>query len=247
VADKFVTVATFNLPYEAELAKNLLQNEGIESFLTGGLTADVLFGNAGLADQVRLEVHEADAQRAAGLLAVHAAALDDDWEERAEQGSDVWVCSLCGAPVSVCHGCQTPREGIRADRPSSPLDFRRPPAVPPPDSVQKRDEVVGAEGPAPAPAVSGTGPEGRAGGEEDLFPEVPVGDDMARRAFLAAIFGFAGVVILLPVAWYFLARVILFQGELSRAALRRFYLALGLSCGGAVLWLGIFTWLRRYY
>lgn len=241
MGDKFVTVATYNLPYEAELAKNLLQNEGIESFLTGGLTADVLFGNAGLADQVRLQVREDDAQRAAGLLAVHAATIDADWEERAEHDPDVWVCSLCGAPVSnqltTCTGCQTPRASIRADRPRLP--------APPVDAVQRRDEIAArppraSAPPAPAPAAS-------AAGEEEPFPEVPVGEDMARRAFIASLFGIAGVVILLPVAWYFLARTILSPGELSRVASRRFYLAILLSCGGAVLWLGIFRWLRHYY
>lgn len=239
MADKFVTVATYNLPYEAELAKNLLENEGIQSFLTGGLTADTLFGNAGLADQVRLQVREDDARRAAGLLAVHAASVDADWEDRAEHDPDVWVCSLCGAPVSnqltTCHGCQTPRASIRADRPPLP--------APPPDAVRRRDEI--AERPAPSPTTATPGAP--AAGDEEPFPEVPVGDDMARRAFIAALFGIAGVVILLPVAWYFLARVIFFQGELGRRALRQFYLALVLSCGGAVLWLGIFTWVRYYY
>jgi hypothetical protein len=248
VAGKFVTVATYNLPYEAELAKNLLENEGIESFLTGGLTADTLFGNAGLADQVRLQVREDDAQRAAGLLAAHAASIDADWEERAEHDPDVWVCSLCGAPVSnqltTCHGCQTPRASIRADRPPLP--------APPPDAVRRRDEI--AARPAPPPATPAA--DAPAVGDEEPFPEVPVGDDMARRALIAAIFGIVGagtsfflvgLIILLPLSWYFLARVMFYQGELSRGALRRYYLALALSGGGTVLWLGLYALLRRYY
>jgi hypothetical protein len=248
VADKYVIVAKFTFPYEGELAKNLLQNEGIESFLSGELSADAL---SAISDQVLLQVHEQDAQRAASILAAHQASLDDDWEERAEQGPDVWVCSLCGAPVSnslsVCVGCQTPREGIRADRPSSPTHFQRAPAAPPPhDPVQKRDEIATAAA-ARGPTAPGASPAEAGPGEEEPIPEAPVGDDMARRAFIAAIFGFAGVVILLPVAWYFLARVMLFPGELSRGARWRFYLALVLSCGGAVLWLGIFNLLRHYY
>jgi hypothetical protein len=250
VADKFVTVATFNLPYEGELARNLLQNEGIESFLTGNLTADVLSSNLGLGDQVRLQVHDRDARRAASILAAHQASLDDDWEDKAEHDPDVWVCSLCGSPISnslsACYACQTPREGIRTDRPPALTDIQHAPAAPPPpDPVQKRDEVMAAEGLSLAPAAPGTSPTEPASDEEEAFPEVSDGDDMARRAFLAAILGCAGVVFLLPVSWYFLARVMFFQGELSRGALHRFYLALVLSCGGAMLWLGAFTWLRH--
>jgi hypothetical protein len=253
VADQFVTVATYSLPYEAELAKNLLETEGIESFLTGGLTADTLFGNAGLADQVRLQVREDDAQRAAGLLAVHAASVDADWEERAEHDPDVWVCSLCGAPVSnqltTCHGCQTPRASIRADRPLAP-------AAPPPDAVQKRDEIAPAVGRAPVPAGRGAGPPASPAEDEEPFPEVSVGDDMARRALIAAVFGvvgagasffLVGLVILLPLSWYFLARVMFYKGELSPGALRRYYLALAVSGGSTVLWLGLFALLRHYY
>ncbi len=130
MSDQFVTVMTFNRSFEAQLAKNLLENEGIESMLAGELTADVLpFGQAGGSDQIALQVREDDAQRAAGLLAaVDAAKLDDDWEDQAESG--VWLCSICGEPVSnrlsICYSCQTPREGIRAGAPRSHRHPARP-------------------------------------------------------------------------------------------------------------------------
>ena len=50
MSDKFITVATFHQSYEAQLAKNLLANEGIESILAGEFTSDVLFGNPALGD-----------------------------------------------------------------------------------------------------------------------------------------------------------------------------------------------------
>lgn len=122
MTDKFVTVMTFNQSFEAQLAKNLLENEGIESLMSGEHTSDVLFGNPALGDQIVLQVREEDAQRAAGILAeVAAAKLDEDWEEEAESGADVWICSICGEPISnrlsMCYSCQTPREGIRASVP----------------------------------------------------------------------------------------------------------------------------------
>jgi hypothetical protein len=257
VADKYVIVAKFTFPYEGELAKNLLQNEGVESFLSGEMSADAL---SGIAEQVLLQVHEHDAQRAAAILAAQQASLGENWEEEAEKGSDVWVCSLCGAPVSnllsVCVGCQTPREGIRADPPASLTHVRRAPAAPPPpDPVLKRDEIATAAAPAREPAAKARAAEpGPA--EEESIPETSVGDDMARRALIAAIFGvvgagasvlLVGLVILLPLSWYFLARVMFFQGELSRGALRRYYLALAISGGGVVLWLGLYAFLRRFY
>jgi hypothetical protein len=121
MSDKFITVAMFHQSYEAQLAKNLLANEGIESILAGEFTSDVLFGNPALGDQIVLQVRQDDAQRAAGILAAVVGELDEDWEEQAESGAGVWTCSICGEPISnrlsVCYPCLTPREGIRADAP----------------------------------------------------------------------------------------------------------------------------------
>jgi hypothetical protein len=119
---KLVTVMTFNQHFEAHLAKNYLENEGIPSIVSGELTTETLFGNpVGLGDQIILQVREEDAQRATVLLAeVAAAKLEANWEEEAES-SDVWICTTCGEPISnllsVCYSCQTPREGIRASAP----------------------------------------------------------------------------------------------------------------------------------
>lgn len=134
MADQFVTVATFHRTSEAQLAKNLLEEEGIASMLSGDLTADMLpFGQAGGGDQIVLQVRENDAQRAAFFLAeVAAAKLEDNWEDEAESGADVWLCTICGEPISnrlsICHACQTPRDGIRASAPR--------------DSISRRDERI---------------------------------------------------------------------------------------------------------
>ncbi|HZY86566.1 MAG TPA: DUF2007 domain-containing protein [Gemmataceae bacterium] len=243
MTDKFVTVATFGLPYEAELAKSLLQNEGIESFLSGEQTADVWLGNAGLGDQLRLQVHEQDAQRAAGILAAQAAALDEDWEDKAEHDPDIWVCSLCGSPVSnrlsACLACQTPREGIRTTAPPSAKGIQPTPTSPPPtDPVQKREDVTAEVAPPPGPGSptpsSGAGAE--AEGPED-YPQLAPGDDLARRAFWASVFAIGVPCPLLPFAWYFLVRVLAYPGELSPGGMRYFY--------GAMLMAGVvlFIWL----
>ncbi len=227
MADKFVTVKTFSLALEAQLAKNLLQTEGIESFLTGEFSADVLLANPALGDQVRLQVHERDAQRAAGILAAHEASLDDDWEDRAEN-ADVWVCSLCGSPVSnslpVCYACETPREGIRAEPPPTATGIRPTGAsATPPDTVQK-PEGVPAKTAAPGRTPAGAGDE-EDEDEEEEGEELSPGDDLARRAFWASLFGVALPCPVLPFAWYCLARVLSYPGELSPGGRRHFYWA----------------------
>jgi hypothetical protein len=150
MSDHFVTVQKFNNSFEAQLAKNLLENEGISSIVSGELSQDVLLAVTGL-DQITLQVHEDDAQRATGILAAVAAAkLDEDWEEQAESGAEVWICSLCGEPISnrlsVCYSCQTPREGIRAEAPRDRTAIQ-----PSGGEIQKRDEIASKPSAPPTP------------------------------------------------------------------------------------------------
>ena len=161
MSDKFVSVMKFHQSFEAQLAKNLLDNEGIESLLSGEQMSDLQLGNSAMGDQIVLQVREKDAQRAAGILAAVAAAkLDDNWEEQAESGNDVWLCSICGEPVSnrlsICYSCQTPREGIRTAasrdrtgiRPESSAEATR-------EAVQKPMENTS----SPSPALPSSTPQ----------------------------------------------------------------------------------------
>lgn len=138
MSDKLVTVMTFNNSFEAQLAKNLLENEGIVSTVTGELSSDVLLGTGLACQQVALQVHERDAQRAVALLA--EVALNKDWEDEAESGSDVWICSICGEPISnrlsICFACQTPREGIRTSTPHSSAAIQQKP-----DTLTRGEDV----------------------------------------------------------------------------------------------------------
>lgn len=235
MSENFVTVATFHRSFEAQLAKNMLEEEGIASTISGEVTADMLpFGQAGGGDQIVLQVHENHAQRAAGILAAVAAAkLDDHWEDEAESGADVWICSICGEPISnrlsICYSCQTPREGIRTSVPHDQTAIQ-PDLVtlPSGEAVQKQLAID----PNPMPEVG-----------EVVSEQVPLtvaGDDLARRALLASMSG-----ILLPFALYYLAKLFFFSGELSPKGMRYLYGALFLSgcytflmilaCGGFAL------------
>jgi hypothetical protein len=230
MTDEFTKVATYNQSFEAQLAKNLLENEGIPAILSGELTSDVLFSNAGLGDQIVLKVRHADAQRAAGILATVAAAkLDENWEEQAESG--VWICAICGEPIhnmlSVCYSCQTPREGIRASAPRDNTAIQHDPsALPTGEAVQKRDEIARAPGPAATPLPSPTTTDAEAS-YEPPSPTLP-GDILARRAFFAAMIG-AATVCFLPLSWYFLLEAVSFDGPRSPRGNRHLYGALAIN------------------
>lgn len=225
MTDEFTKVATYNQSFEAQLAKNLLENEGIDSVLAGELTSDALFGNVGLGDQIVLKVRQEDAQRAAGILAVVAAAkLDDNWEEQAESG--VWLCTICGEPIrnnlTVCYSCQTPREGIRAAVPRDSTAIQQDPsALPTGEEVQKRDEITRVPAPTPPPAPASTA-------AYETPPRTLAGDDRARRAFIASMLG-AGTLCLLPVSWYYLLQAVSFDGEMSPRGTRHLYGALAIN------------------
>jgi hypothetical protein len=155
MSDNFITVATFNKTFEAQLAKNLLENEGIESIMGGAFSSDVLFGTIAVGDQIVLQVREAEAERATGILALAEAEarLEGDWEEQAEAG--VWTCSICGEPISnllsICYSCQTPRESIRTDSPRDRTAIQQEPAtLTTGEEVQKPDENILSPSPTPA-------------------------------------------------------------------------------------------------
>src|SRR5947209_18448617 len=108
MSDRFVTVASYTFPPEAQMARNLLEAEGIPAVLANEMTGDAF---AGMGDPIHLQVKAADARRAVSALAAASAeaALDEDWEAQAEGGAGVWPCPLCGGPVSnrltVCPAC----------------------------------------------------------------------------------------------------------------------------------------------
>jgi hypothetical protein len=59
--------------------------------------------------------------------------------------------------------------------------------------------------------------------------ELDVGDDLARRAFLGSLFGIAGAGLLLPISWYYLARVLAHDRELSPGGRRYLYGAVAIN------------------
>lgn len=228
----FITVATFKQSFEAQLAKNLLANEGIECILSGELSSDVLFGGAMVGDQIVLQVPESEVQRAVGLLAAAAAEarLEEDWEEQAESAADVWVCSLCGEPVSnrlsICYSCQTPRDAIRGAAGVARADIQRDPPTPRLEPITRKVE--------PMPH------------DDEQPPRASEADDLAHRAFRASLFFPLGFGILQPLSWYYLARLFFCPAELSAAGERRLYAALFVNGLVLLFWFLLGRALMRY-
>jgi hypothetical protein len=216
-----VVVATYIHSYEAELARNLLESQGVPAFLTGGSMA----GLASLLDAFRLEVHADDAQRASAILA--EVALEDDWEQKAESGAGVWTCSICGEPVSesmgVCFACSTPRDAIRADAPVALHAIRDEPA--PADGIQSEDEPL--RSPGVSNEILGAAEPGSVE-EDSIGGATSPADGLAQQAFFAAMLGWM-VVLLLPLAWWRLLQAYERFDELSAGGRRRFFGAVAIN------------------
>jgi hypothetical protein len=220
-----VVVAKFSVPLEAEMAKGLLESEGIAAQVSGDLSSAVY--NVGAAGAlVQLLVSAADADRAAAVLNDHKERLrhGDEWLEEAEE--DVWVCSVCGTAVDKdlleCTACQTPKEAVLTG-PGSRLHLRR---ATPDEDERKSDQIA----PEPKPPVSDF-PEP----EKDIeAPNLPMlyASDLAWRAFLGAvapllIFPFMCVnpvflIVILPFlgysAWCLVRLGFFSSGELGKAS-----------------------------
>jgi len=111
--ERFVTVATYVFPWEAQLAKARLESEGIESVVNDEITAGLYGANA--IGGVKLRVREEDAERATALLStmqplpeIYLVTEEDARRPRCPEcrSENVapegwfrrrWSCSACGA------------------------------------------------------------------------------------------------------------------------------------------------------
>jgi hypothetical protein len=227
MSDHYVTVATFYVPYEAELARGLLAGEGIESFVFGALSSSVISGGAMFGDQTKLQVHEKDAPRATQILAAQAAhvKLKDNEEDQAEE--ETWLCTLCGSVVSreqlCCVYCQTPRDAVQEASPDQRLAVQTEP-TPSLDreGIQQQPLLTAPRPEAAAPAKE----------DEDEAPEPPPlpNEERARSAFGMALMGWFFPLPIFPLySLWLMFRLTFDPQELSPRGERYFYLSLTLN------------------
>ena len=111
--ERFVTVATYVFPWEAQLAKARLESEGIQSVVADEITASLYGANA--IGGIKLRVREEDAERATELLStlsplpeIYLVTEEDARQVRCPECRSEhvspegwfrrrWSCSACGA------------------------------------------------------------------------------------------------------------------------------------------------------
>lgn len=225
MAESFVTVAEYSQSFEAHLARGMLEAEGIKVYLSGDLTAETWM----MLGLVKLEVSESDAPRALALLEKQAEekATRQQGLEEATQDPSLWVCQLCGSAVGIsdkiCSGCATPRDAIREPW-SSPKRNRAhmPKPSGPSEMIQTEAEIVPLRGiTADVSEVLERGDFDADHSEEAklLFTTV-TGDDLAIRAFWAAVFGPLTCIVGTFYSLWLLARLLFHPGELSGHGMR---------------------------
>ena len=126
------TIAAFPTPEDAEVARIALEDEGIASFLEGATTVGMLWHVGGALGGVKLQVAEADAQRARGILAKTVAAP-----------AEGRTCDHCGANLppgfDVCWSCESSVEDVdQATLPSAKPE----PAPTAPEDSEEETEVT---------------------------------------------------------------------------------------------------------
>lgn len=102
------TIATFAAAEEAHIARNVLMIEGVAAYLDSANIAGALGLSGSIMCEVKLQVGEADEQRAREILAQKTTILQD-------AAGNIRICPKCGAEAppsfEVCWSCQSPLGG----------------------------------------------------------------------------------------------------------------------------------------
>ncbi|TET36807.1 MAG: DUF2007 domain-containing protein [Planctomycetota bacterium] len=101
-SEDLVTIATFDISYEAHLAKARLENEGIAVLLLDENIVTMMMRYSHAVGGIKLQVRESDALRAKVILSRPAMGFDDDEtepppQEEGEEGVDEKTCPACGS------------------------------------------------------------------------------------------------------------------------------------------------------
>jgi hypothetical protein len=116
--ENLVTIATFNTPEEAALARNFLETRGVKAFLIDEDTVGMFWHMGSALGGVKLQVADIDRDRAEQVL---------DQRGESEPATDVVddgfaegrTCPVCGAAFSedydYCPECGPPEAGVNED------------------------------------------------------------------------------------------------------------------------------------
>ncbi|MBR9829165.1 MAG: DUF2007 domain-containing protein [Oceanospirillales bacterium] len=93
-----VTIARYTYPYEAQIARALLDSEGVDAFIADEQTINMQWLYSDALGGVRLQVKAEDAERALRLLQEDREALLVE-----EKGEDRPACPVCGSVNTEYH------------------------------------------------------------------------------------------------------------------------------------------------
>ena len=221
MSEKLVTVASFATPFEAQVAKNRLEAEGIPAFLGDEESVGNLWHLGMALGGVKLMVSDDHIQKAMDLLTIlpeeELAETDpdpDSGEADSEAIQEAWTCPQCGNRVTADQGF-CPSCDSSGDEPDE-ATFTSP-------KNDSGDSALPEDG-------------------SDL-PFPLLGDDIAFRALKAATFS----LLFFPFAFYscwLLFRLVTFPGHLSPQGTRNMLVALVLDF---VVLIVFFTFFSFYW
>jgi hypothetical protein len=166
VDEEIVTLASYSDPFEAEYAKERLEEAGFRVFQSGDVTNSLFAGLGGAFAKIQLHVFASDQERALTLLAgLHR----EDSEGGDEQPSTTAV---------TAGNYNEERAPETALREAATGEATKPPSSGPGDTIQTR--------PSFAKQDINADDDGE---DEDRFYITRGPDDLARRAWLSAVFG----------------------------------------------------------
>jgi hypothetical protein len=215
MSDKMVLLAIYGNPVEAELARAELEGAGIRACVLGASSGDLFAGMGVGLSNVQLLVPEEDYERAAGILAEESDVAREARENREREEEAARQDST--AIKEKTAGEASPTE----IRPVSESPIQ---AVPAP--TDRAEPVAGEETKGDlAEELS----EEAEDVERDESPLTWTPDDMAERAFRAALFGYFTCGVLHLYALWILLYIPFTEGKLSPGGARKAWAALALA------------------
>ncbi len=197
MSDKMVLLAIYGNPIEAELARAELQGQGIRACVMGATSGDVFAGLGVGMSNVQLLVPEADYERATELLAEEsdvAQEARENWEREEEPDTAIQPADLSATDATDI------RPAIQ-----SPLRTESNPVPPAPSGNGAETESE----------LASHFPEEEEDRDERPLTWTP--DDIAARAFRAALFGYFTCGVLHLYALYLIVRLAFVEGDLTPA------------------------------
>jgi len=225
MSDKMVLLAIYGNPIEAEVARAELQRAGIPACVVGATSGDVFAGMGVGMSNVQLLVPEEEYERATELLAEESDVAREARENREwEEEPSTAIQPAEASATESTHIRPAVEAPVRAERSSTASTESA--------NVDERASDVAQEMPD----------------EEEDREERPLtwtADDIAARAFRAALFGYFTCGALHLYALWLIVRLPFAEGDLSPAGARKAYAALTLALLPFVVFI-LFAWGLRH-